>query len=146
MWGIYLVVATTFSLMVTVSVVRSVLTMTPARPSTSNEVLPVAACVASARSAFEELDGHRQRLASEDGGAAKADLRWAHFRLDWLTRVRTLESRCGVDQPERARLKVVFVRLERVLDLYTTLTIQFSGAVGPHVDALRASFDEAGSS
>ena len=142
MWAIYLIVATTFSLMVTVSVVRSVLTMTPGMPPASSEVLPAADCANQVRALFWELDAQRQQLAREEGGAASADLRWARFRLGWLTRVRTLEARCAVEEKGRERLHEVFDRLERVLDLYTTHTIQFSGAVGPHVDDLKRALDE----
>ncbi len=141
-WAVYLVVAVGFSLLVTVGVFNSVMRMTPELPPTTGDVLPAAECVAQARGLFEELDARRQALARE-AAPARADVAWVGFRSDWLSRMRRLEARCAVDAKGREKLGAMFDRLERVLDLYTTATVQFAGGVGPAVEALQAAFADA---
>jgi hypothetical protein len=68
-----------------------------------------------------------------------ADQRFLKFRLEWHARQQQLGSQCAAQ--ERPKLKRVFATLDRLLDLYTTATVQFSGAVGPAVDELRRQLD-----
>jgi len=142
MWAIYLVVAVGFSLLVTVSVWMSVREMTPSFPETVAQPLDAAACVVEARKLFDELEARRQGLALEEK-PSESDLRWTRFRVEWLNRERGLEARCSPHQPGREKLEVMFARLNRVLDLYTTSAVQFAGALGPYVEELRQSFVDA---
>lgn len=142
MWALYLTVAVGFSLLVTVSVYTSVREMTPSFPQTVGRPLSAADCVTEARTLFAELEARRQGLASEPR-PTESDLAWTKFRVEWLNRERGLEARCSPKEQGREKLEAMFARLNRVLDLYTTSAVQFAGALGPSVEELRQSFDEA---
>ncbi len=131
--GIYLAFSVTFCCLVIYSVVTSVLAMSPSSPP-QGELLAEAQCLADLRSLYLELD-ERRKKASEGSDVAHADQRFLSFRLDWLNRLRALEAGCGLDS--RRELKDTFSRLEHVLDLYTTTSVQFAGQVGPAVDELK---------
>lgn len=141
-WALYLVVAVGFSLLVTVSVYKSVLEMTPDRPRVAGETLTVAQCVEEARSLWDELELRRRNLGAAEQ-ARHVDQAWSDFRMSWLRREREIEARCAVDAPGREKVRVLFSRLEEVLDNYTTATVQFAGGVGPSVDAFKKALDEA---
>ena len=131
--GIYLVVTVTFSCLIIFSVYRSVLKMTP-------DTLPAGAlqtedqCLRDARGLFGELEQQR-KLQGEQPEVVSSDQRFLQFRVEWLKRKRAIESRCALES--RAKSKAVFASLERMLDLYTTVATQFSGAVGPTVDEFK---------
>jgi hypothetical protein len=135
-WAVYLSVAVSFSLLIVGSVVRSTAHMTPPRPRAVAERLPVEGCVGQATQLFNQLEAERQRLGSAPQ-VTRADQSWTSFRLDWLTRERELEARCGLDEAGREALQPVFSELVDVLDAYTTATVQFSGGVGPKIEAFR---------
>jgi hypothetical protein len=139
-WGVYLVVTCTFSLLIIVSVFKSVFAMSPGRPAGGPDVLTVAQCVGGARALFEQLE--QERATHSDGPATTADGRFMDFRVDWLTRERKLESQCALEAPERAQLKRALGTLEHVLDLYTTSSVQFATVVAPSVEQLRAELDQ----
>lgn len=139
-WAVYLVVAVGFSSLIIYSVFRSVLNMTPSRPPSGGPLLAEAECVTRARALFDELERERRAL-TEVAPTRQADQRFLKFRVDWHTRQQQLESQCAAG--ERPRLKRAFATLDRLLDLYTTATVQFSGAVGPAVDELRRQLDGA---
>ena len=126
--GIYLVVTVIFSCLIIFSVYRSVLRMTPDRPR------PEADCLADASTLFSQLEAQR-KVQGDEADVAHSDQRFLQFRVEWLQRKRTLESRCGLDS--RERVKDAFDTLDRVVDLYTTNSTQFSGAVGPTVDEFK---------
>lgn len=133
--GVYLVVTIVFSCLIIFSVYRSVLRMTPDRPPVG-EVQPEADCLRDARGLFIELEAQR-KVQGDEADVSHSDQRFLQFRVEWLTRKRTLESRCALDS--REKVKDAFDSLDRVLDLYTTNSVQFSGAVGPSVDAFKKS-------
>jgi hypothetical protein len=139
-WALYLVVSVGFSSLIIYSVCLSVWRMTPARPPESPDVLTVSQCVAGARAFFEELD-HARRTQSE-GEATSADRRFLDFRNDWLTRKRRLEAECALSRPERADLKELLATLDRVMDLYTTSSVQFASALGPTVERFRHQLEQ----
>lgn len=143
-WAVYLVVSVGFSSLIIYSVFRSVLNMTPDAPRGGAQVLAEDACAREVRALFLELEGRRQQLA-QGGDARTADQRFIAFRLEWLRREKELEARCVVDGAGRQRLARLFATMERVLDLYTTATVQFSGGVGPAIDDLRAQLEALGS-
>ena len=138
--GVYLVFSVTFSGLVIWSVFSSVLAMTPTRPPPSPEVLSLHQCAAGAEAMFKELEDQRRSYTS-DGPAAEADRRFLTFRTDWMLRERRLESECGIDQPERAKLKAAFGSLIHLLDQYTTGSVVFSGSLGSIVDDLQAELE-----
>ena len=135
-WAGYLVVAVGFSLLIIVSVYRSVLAMSPPRvASEAGPVLSEGECWGSVRQQFQELESGRKRLG-EAPQVAHADQRFLEMRVNWLKRLRDLEAQCAVSQ--RPQLKEALVDLEHLLDLYTTASVQFSGAVGPAVDDFKS--------
>lgn len=140
-WALYLVVAVGFSALVVYSVFRSVVAMTPDHPTPSGQALPVAECTAQARALLERLDGQRRDFSKEE--ATKADQRFLVFRDGWLQDKRALESKCALGDPGREKLSRAFDELERLLDLYTTSSVQYAGGVGPTVETLRKKLDEA---
>jgi hypothetical protein len=139
-WAVYLVVACGFSLLIIVSVFKSVFAMSPERPAGSPDVLTVSQCVAGTRAMFEQLEQERATHAA--GPATTADGRFMEFRVDWLTRKRKLEAECALEAPERAALKRAMATLDHVLDLYTTSSVQFATVVAPSVEQLRADLDQ----
>jgi hypothetical protein len=141
-YGVYLTVAVVFSLLVLVSVVRSVRQMTPPLPPPDDTLLSVRECVEGAETLFAELEAARRSL--EQGGAARAAaVRWSDFRVRWLEKLRALQARCGPETRGRRILQPVFYQLEEVLDLYTTHAVQYAGELGPTVDRLRDSLQKA---
>lgn len=128
--GVYLVVTVFFSLLIIFSVYRSVLRMTPDRLPVG-QTQPEADCLRDARLLFGELETQR-KLQGDQPDVAHSDQRFLQFRVEWLTRKRALESRCGLES--RKGVKKAFDSLDRVLDLYTTASTQFSGGVGPALD------------
>lgn len=132
----YLVVVSAFSLCIIVSVVRSVLAMTPDVPAAAQTVLSIPECAGQAAALWNSLEVERQNLG-RSSVALNADAGWTQFRVGWLASLRSVEARCGNRSPERADLTRVFKRLEHVEDLYTTAAVQYAGEIGPSVDALR---------
>src|SRR4051794_27908768 len=118
-WGVYYAVLLFFVGSITVSVIRSVLAMTPDhRPATAPTVTPEQ-CLQKARELWVELDDHRKAMSAQsEVRRADADF-WTQFRLAWLARHRAAEEACGVDLPGRESLKAVFKRLDQMMVLYT---------------------------
>ena len=132
--GVYLVVTIGFSSLIIFSVYSSVLRMTPDRPPAS-DVQPEADCLKGARALFSELEEQR-KLQGLEADVRHSDQRFLQFRVEWLKRKRALESHCALESRENVR--DAFSSLDRVLDLYTTASVQFSGAVGPTVDKFKS--------
>lgn len=132
--GVYLVLTIVFCGLIIFSVYRSVLRMTPERPNVGGEVKTEAECLRGASGLFTELEAQR-KVQGDQADVAHSDQRFLEFRVEWLTRKRALEARCALDH--RDNVKAAFDSLDRVLDLYTTASVQFSGAVGPTVDAFK---------
>lgn len=130
--GAYLVVVLTFSGLVILSVVRSVLDMTPHKPLNAPERLSTRECAARAQELYEQLETRRQGLSSVEP-AADASLRWTAFRVAWVNGLRQAQASCAQDAVRRD----VFSRLETLENLYTTSAVQYSGEMGPAVDAFR---------
>lgn len=140
-WGVYFAVLTFFGGSIAVSVIRSVLAMTPDHQPPATTVLSTEECLAKARALWVELDQHRSGLSQQaEVRTVDADY-WTKFRTDWLIRHRAAEAACAVGSPERENVKTAFAKLEQTLNLYTTHATQFAGEVGPTVDALKASLD-----
>lgn len=137
-WAVYLTVAVGFSSLIIYSVFKSVLTMTPDAPTSVGSPLDEAQCLARAKTLFDELEVHRKSLADAPD-TSRADQAFLDFRLDWLKRKRDTEARCGLDA--RPRAQKAFASLERVLDLYTTASVQFAGGVGPAIDEFKSVVD-----
>ncbi len=136
--GVYLVVTIVFSSLIIFSVYRSVLRMTPERPKVS-ETKPEAECLTGARTLFDELEA--QRKAQGDlPDVTSSDQKFLQYRVEWLQRKRTMEAQCGLEN--RERVKKAFDSLDKVLDLYTTASTQFSGSVGPSVDDFKKQLDQ----
>ena len=131
--AIYLVVVSTFSLLVTVSVARSVRAMSPRREPVRTATLPPEACVGRASALLDELEARRRELTGITP-ASRTDVSWMSFRVEWLERVRQAERSCGVDAPDRKGLAELFAQLEHLEDLYTTSAVQYAGEIGPALD------------
>ena len=142
MYALYVAVVAAFSALVGISVVRSVVQMSPRAHQASGDLLPVAHCVSEAESLWRALDDERKEFTRSQP-ARSVDEEFSHFRVEWLRRLRDLQGRCVADAPERRPLREVFRRLEQVQDLYTTHAVQYAGEVGPAVDALLAAMARA---
>jgi hypothetical protein len=130
-FGVYLLFTCTFSLLIIVSVYRSVLGMTPDEQPQAQAVLPEEQCMSELRGLFVELEDARKQLG-EQPVVVKADARFLQFRVEWLRKKRVLEAKCGLESREKARS--AFSSLDRLADLYTTASVQYAGSVGPTVD------------
>ncbi|MGQ0507205.1 MAG: hypothetical protein ACT4TC_18000 [Myxococcaceae bacterium] len=142
MYTIYIALCGVFSVLITVSVIRSVGEMTPPRTSDPTVTLSVKECVQGAEKLWDELDAQRKAL-TQNRPAASADDNWTGFRVNWLHELRNLEARCATASHARAPLVPVFKNLEQVMDRYTTHAVQYAGEVGSAVDAVRDSLDTA---
>ncbi len=137
-WALYLVVAVGFSSLIIVSVYRSVLAMTPDHPEGITERYGEAECLERSRALFSELEAQRRGLA--DGAEPrKADQRFLRFRVQWLERKADLDVRC--EPKERPRVRAVLASLDRLMDLYTTSSVQFTGTTAPTLESLRRELD-----
>lgn len=130
---VYLVVVSAFSLLVTVSVARSVRAMTPRREPVRTATLDREACTARAAELYGALEDRRRALAAVSP-ASRADGSWMSFRVEWLDRLRQAERSCGVDAADRGDLARLFQQLEHLENLYGTSAVQYSGEVGPALD------------
>ena len=137
--GIYLTVTIVFSILIIFSVYRSVLRMTPELPP-PGDIQSEAACLRDVKQLFVELEAQR-KVQGDQPDVAHSDQRFLQYRVEWLTRKRALESRCALDN--RQAVKKAFDSLDRVLDLYTTASTQFSGSVGPAVDDFKKQVEPA---
>lgn len=133
-WALYLTFAVSFSSLIIFSVFKSVLAMTPEAPQLAGSAMSEEECFTQARGLFIELEGRRKSLG-EAKEIAHADQDFLLFRVDWLTRKRALEVRCELGA--RPALSTAMDKLDRVMDLYTTASVQFSGGVGPAADEAR---------
>lgn len=136
--GIYLAFSISFSCLIIYSVFKSVWEMSPDQPPAA-QTISEAECITEARQLFGELDQRRQLLAT-GAEVSHVDQSFLEFRVKWLQRKRALEARCALDL--RPSLKETFATLEKVLDLYTTESVQFAGGVGPSVDELKSQLGE----
>src|SRR5688572_21120521 len=109
-YGLHVLVASAFCVLVTWNVVRSVDAMTPPMPALSESALPISQCVAVAEQLWSELETRRQRLAHEV---------WPTVRKAWLIRLRAARAECA-ERPGREALTQALRELERLEDLYTT--------------------------
>ncbi|MFT3708291.1 MAG: hypothetical protein QM817_11615 [Archangium sp.] len=130
-WALYLTFAVSFSSLIIFSVFKSVLAMTPGKPELAGSALSEQECFADARSLFVDLEDHRKALGAAKK-IAQSDQEFLSFRVDWLKKKRALEVRCNLDS--RDELSKAMDALDRVMDLYTTASVQFSGGVGPAAD------------
>jgi hypothetical protein len=142
MYAVYLTVVSIFSLLIIVSVVRSVIAMSPGHRPTSDKTLSTRECVDLADGLWRDLEARRKDLGST-APVRNADNTWPPFREAWLQREREAEAMCAIDSQNRAPLKEVFKRLDQAMDLYTTHTVQYAGEIGPTIDALREAMAEA---
>jgi len=131
--GVYLFVVSLFCVLITTSVVRSVLAMSPRREPVRTPTLDRDACTARASSLLDDLELQRRSL-SAIAPASRADTGWMSFRVEWLDRLRQSERSCGVDASDRRDLAELFRQLEHLEDLYTTSAVQYSGEIGPALD------------
>lgn len=141
MYGLYLALVAVFCLMVIVSVVRSVRAMTPEKRPEVSPPLTVRECLDQAQTLYGELEIARKKMG--EGAARTAAQRWSNFRIGWLERLRVLESQCAPSSRSRPGLAPVFAELQKLVDLYTTHAVQYSGEVGPAVDRLKVRIETA---
>ena len=130
--GAYLVVVLTFSGLVILSVVRSVLNMTPHQPPTAMERLTATQCAARAQELYEQLEARRQGLSSVEP-AAEASLRWTAFRVAWGNGLRQAQAELRRRPPGPGRLQPPRDAGEPLHHA----AVQYSGEMGPAVDAFR---------
>jgi hypothetical protein len=135
--SVYLVLAVGFSLTTLVCTFKSVLEMTPARPSKIGGTLPVRECVDGAWRMWLQLDDHRKGVSGITP-ARTADADWSRFRVQWLRELREMQARCVSDSGDRKDLEAIFKRLEKLQNLYMTSAVQYAGEIGPSVDSLQA--------
>ena len=141
-YALYLVVVVAFCGMLIVSVVRSVVAMSPGVTSGGQRVLTVQECMDQAGALWQDLDAQRQQL-SREVPAKTTDEKWSRFRVRWLGQLREVQSLCALDSRARKPLRRAFERLERLQDLYMTHAVQFAGEIGPTLDEFRSALDAA---
>lgn len=133
-WGVYLFVTVGFCFVIIYNVLSSAATMTPRRVGEAKEQRAEVECRSGLMTLFADMDSQRQALAAARP-VRSVDLQWTKFRLPWLEQLRDLESHCTKAQGASPELAKAFVRLDKLMDLYTTHAVQFAGEVGPTLDA-----------
>ena len=141
-YGLYIALVSGFSLMLIVSVTRSIRAMTPPRLPAAEPTLSVRECLDGAQQLWRDLEREREALVNLSP-AHSVDQEWMVFRTGWLKQLRERESHCALESRERAQVKAVYGRLEQVLDLYTIHAVQYAGEVGYAVDGLHDAFEAA---
>jgi hypothetical protein len=141
-YALYLVVVSGFSLLVIRGVYGSVVAMTPRALPAAEVTLSVRECLERAEGLFGDMQKEHAKLI-DTVPAAQADDVWDQFRVGWMERYRTAEASCALGSQSRARLRAVFEKLSRVMDLYTTAAVQYAGAMGGAIDGLIASLADA---
>jgi hypothetical protein len=137
---VYLIISVGFSFLVIYSVFKSVFEMTPGGVQSGPEVYTQLQCARGAEAMLEELEAQRRAYAAPE--AAVADHRFLEFRIDWLTRLRRLQGGCGLERQERADLRRSLGALDRLVDLYTTESVQFASSIGIELDRVRDLIEE----
>src|SRR4051812_4114127 len=95
-WAVYFAVFAFFTGSITVSVIRSVLAMTPDHRPSLNAQLSPEECLAKAKELWADLDEHRKAMSSQpEVRKVDADY-WLQFRVDWLARHRRAEEACAI--------------------------------------------------
>ena len=141
-YAVYFTFATVFCVLVLISVLRSIDAMTPDPQPPRAPIYSVEACLGGAEELFGELEQARKALG--DGGQARrAAMRWTDFRVQWLTRMRTLEAHCAIESPNRPGMEPVFRDLRRLAEAYSTHAVQYAGEVGRIVDRLHRRIESA---
>lgn len=141
-YAVYFGAATVFCVLVLISVLRSIDAMTPDPQPPRSPMYSVDACLDGAGALFDELEEARKALG--DGGEARrAAARWTDFRVQWLTRMRTLEAHCAIESPSRPGMEPVFRDLRRLAEAYSTHAVQYAGEVGRVVDRLHRRIETA---
>lgn len=141
MYGLYIAVVAIFCTFMAISVIGSVMKMSPRRPSRPDAQLAATECLAQAEVLWRNLDDERKGFTRSQP-ARNVDEAFTRFRTDWLRRFRELEGRCH-EHTRKGPMQEVFRRLEQVQDLYTTHSVQYAGEVGPAVDELLSSINAA---
>ena len=116
MYTVYLAVVAVVSTLIILSVVRSVIAMSPRHRAESSTTLSPKECLDRAEQLWDELDRHRRELPLRTP-ASESDNEWADFRVQWLQRQRSAEAMCAVESRMRASLKKVYRRLDKAMDL-----------------------------
>ena len=141
-YAVYFGAATVFCVLVLISVLRSIDAMTPDPQPPRSPMYSVDACLDGAGALFDELEEARKALG--DGGEARrAAARWTDFRIQWLTRMRTLEAHCAIESPSRPGMEPVFRDLRRLAEAYSTHAVQYAGEVGRIVERLHRRIETA---
>ena len=138
MIALYTVLTVAFCLHLVVSVFRSTAAMTFERPEGPVPTLSDAACREGLRALWMELETRRGEMAN--GKAVEADQAFLAFRSAWFPRFRTLEGGCVPGRPQQ---KAVFADVEKLADLYATLSVRYAGEAGPTVDRVRGALGAA---
>jgi hypothetical protein len=138
-YGLYIALVSVFSLMIIVSVTRSIQAMTPPRLPPAEPTLSVRECLDGAQQLWRDLEREREALVNLSP-ARSVDQEWMVYRTGWLKQLRERESHCALESHERPLVKAVYTRLEHVLDLYTIHAVQYAGEVGGAVDSLHDAF------
>lgn len=144
-YALYLVVVVGFCGMLIVSVVRSVIAMTPEVARGGQRVLTVQECMDQATALWQQLDAQRQQL-SQGVPAKTTDEKWSSFRVRWLGQLREVQSLCALESRARRPLRKAFEALEHLQDLYMIHAVQYAGEIGPTLDEFRGALEAAKSS
>ena len=107
MYAVHIAVAAVFAVIVSISVIRSVVEMSPRAAGSPGALLPPRECVAEAETLWRVLDEERKEFTRSQP-ARSVDEEFSHFRVEWLRRFRELEGRCLADAPDRRPLREVF--------------------------------------
>ncbi len=141
-YAVYLIVVALFSTLLIISVIRSILSMTPAPEAPKGPIFSVRECANRADRLWEELDEQRKALSNYPRRRAM-DEQWSQFRIRWLQQLHEVEAACATQSRSRHDLKKGFELLEQLQDLYATHAVQFAGEIGRTLEEFRTALESA---
>lgn len=118
------------------------------QPAAASEVDRAAAraCLADLEKLDAELRERMDAVFSATPARRSSETEWETWSPQWRTRLMQVSARCRLDEndaPESMPLNGAYQGLIRAHRLYTTLTVQFAQGIGPTIDQLNVSMEQA---
>jgi hypothetical protein len=125
---LHLFIASLFCLLVSISVIRSVATMTPQRTYAQS----IDDCREQGWLLWESLEKERKNLVFPELKTAND---WTEYRAHWITQLEMLQKSCS--EPESQKLFKTLRKLMEVYNIHMTAFVQDLALVVPTMKSLQ---------
>ncbi|MCL2178435.1 MAG: hypothetical protein FWC28_06855 [Proteobacteria bacterium] len=126
--GLHLLVASLFCVLITVSVIKSVATMTPRRIPVA-QAQSVDDCQKQAWLLWEGLERERQNWVLPE---LKTANNWMEYRADWMTQLEKLQKSCADSESQK-----LFKALRKLMGIYSKHMTAFVKDLTPALKPLQ---------